>query len=256
MFRLDDHFLSGTSNDRGGSTSHFLTVIDNQVLQGTALNVTTAAFCFALFFCYNLTGGYAMVEIKYVGDELWERIERAVEIVKQRLRRVTGALNAADVPYAIIGGNAVQHWVAQVDESVVRNTRDVDIILNRSDLPRAIAALEPCGFIFRQAAGVSMFLDGPKAKARDAVHVLFAGEKVREEYPEPVPHIDEYAMMQDARTLTLEALVRMKLTSNRDKDRVHIRDMISIGIIDESWLARYSPELQPRLQQLLDDPEG
>ncbi len=197
-----------------------------------------------------------MVEIKYVGDELWDRIERAVENVKDRLKRVTSALNAAEVPYAIIGGNAVQHWVAQVDESVVRNTRDVDIILNRSDSPLAVAALEPHGFIFRQAAGVSMFLDGPDAKARDAVHVVFAGEKVRDTYTEPVPSLDEYVMMQEARTLTLEALVRMKLTSNLDKDRVHIRDMISIGLIDESWLPRYSLQLQSRLKELLDDPEG
>lgn len=197
-----------------------------------------------------------MVEIKYTGDALWARIERAVEIVKERLRRVTETLNAADVPYAVVGGNAVQHWVAQVDESVVRNTRDVDIILNRQDLPKAIEALEQVGFIFRQAAGVTMFLDGPNAKARDAVHVLFAGEKVRQEYPEPVPLIDEYAMMENARTIPLESLVRMKLTSYRDKDRVHIRDMISIGLIDESWLAKLNPELQSRLQQLLDDPDG
>ncbi len=60
----------------------------------------------------------------------------------------------------------------------------------------------------------------------------------------------------EARTLTLEALVRMKLTSNLDKDRVHIRDMISIGLIDESWLPRYSLQLQSRLKELLDDPEG
>lgn len=197
-----------------------------------------------------------MVEIKYTGAALWTRIERAVEIVKERFRRVTESLNAANVPYAIIGGNAVQHWVAQVDESVVRNTRDVDIILNREDLPRAIESLEQVGFIFRQAAGETMFLDGPNAKARDAVHVLFAGEKVRPEYPEPVQLIDEYAMMQNARTLPLESLVRMKLTSYRDKDRVHIRDMISIGMIDETWLANMNPELQSRLQQLLDDPDG
>ena len=82
-----------------------------------------------------------MIPVKYTGDVLWERIERAVEIVKDRLRRVTQALNAAEIPYAVIGGNAVQFWVAQVDESVVRNTRDVDIILNRSDLPRAIEVL-------------------------------------------------------------------------------------------------------------------
>jgi hypothetical protein len=197
-----------------------------------------------------------MIEIKYTGDALWARIERAVEIVKERLRRVADALTAADVPYAVVGGTAVQHWVAQVDESVVRNTRDVDIILNRADLPRATHALEKAGFIHRHAAGVTMFLDGHDAKARDAVHVVFAGEKVRPEYPEPVPSIDVYELMQNARTLPFESLVRMKLTSYRRKDQVHIQDMISIGLVNESWIDRLSPELGARLRELLDDPEG
>jgi hypothetical protein len=197
-----------------------------------------------------------MIEIKYTGDALWERIERAVEKVKDRLRRVTRALNTGDIPYAVIGGNAVQHWVAQVDESVVRNTRDVDIILNESDLDRAILALEAEGFIYRRAAGVSMFLDGPDAKARDAVHVVFAGKKVRDEYPEPVPSIDDFDLMDDARTLPFEKLVKMKLTSFRRKDQVHLLDMISIGLLDESWLESLSPELRVRMEELLNDPEG
>lgn len=197
-----------------------------------------------------------MIEIKYTGDALWERIERAVEKVKDRLRRVTRALNTADIPYAVIGGNAVQHWVSQVDESVVRNTRDVDIILNESDLDRAIPALEAEGFVYRRCAGVTMFLDGTDAKARDAVHVVFAGKKVREEYPESVPEIDDYDLMEDARTLPFEKLVKMKLTSYRRKDQVHLLDMISIGLLDETWLERLSPELRLRLEELLNDPDG
>lgn len=101
-----------------------------------------------------------------------------------------------------------------------------------------------------------MFLDGPDAKARDAVHVVFAGKKVRDEYPEPVPELDEYELIDEARTLPLERLVKMKLTSFRRKDQVHLLDMISIGIIDASWLDRFSPVLRDRLQQLLDDPDG
>ncbi len=197
-----------------------------------------------------------MIEIRYRGDELWARIERAVEIVRQRLERVTQALNSAQIPYAVIGGNAVQYWVAQVDESVVRNTRDVDIIVNRSDLQAITDVLQKVGFIYRRVKGVTMFLDGPDAKARDAVHIVFAGEKVKPENPEPAPLIDEFQWMKDARTLPLEALVKMKLTSFRDKDRVHLRDMISVDMIDESWLGRLSPTLGERLQELLDDPEG
>ncbi|MHB1157598.1 MAG: hypothetical protein ACYC26_12280 [Phycisphaerales bacterium] len=54
----------------------------------------------------------------------------------------------------------------------------------------------------------------------------------------------------------LESLVRMKLTSFRDKDRTHLRDMIDIGLIDAAWLDRLSPELAARLKELLDNPEG
>jgi hypothetical protein len=197
-----------------------------------------------------------VIEIKYSGDALWDRIEKAVEKVKDRLRRVTRALNAANIPYAVIGGNAVQHWVSQVDESVVRNTQDVDIILNESDLEKAIPVLASVGFIFRRAAGVTMFLDGPEAKARDAVHVVFAGRKVREEYSEAVPDIDQFEWIEDARTLPFDRLIKMKLTSFRRKDQVHLLDMISIGLIDSTWLDRFSPELQLRLQELLEDPDG
>lgn len=197
-----------------------------------------------------------MVKIEFTGDALWERIDRAVEKVKDRLLRVTKALDAAQVPYAVIGGNAVQIWVAQKDESVVRNTRDVDIILKRDMLPAAISALQSVGFSFRHTANVDMFLDGPDAKARDAVHVVFSGERVHPDYVEPVPSIDECELIDNVRTISLEALVRMKLTSFRDKDRVHLRDMLDVGLIDASWLPKFSLPLQARLQELIDDPWG
>ena len=52
--------------------------------------------------------------------------------------------------------------------------------------------------------------------------------------------------------LKLEALVRMKLISYRRKDQVHLDDMIGVGLIDETWPARFPPELGARLQHLLD----
>lgn len=196
-----------------------------------------------------------MIEIRYTGDALWERIERAVDKVKDRLLRVTSALDQAGIPYAVVGGNAVQLWIAQVDKSVVRNERDVDIIINLEDLPKAIETLEKTGFIYRHAKSVDMFLDGPDAKARDAVRVLFAGVKVRETDSEAVPGIERVTMIQNIRTIPLEELVRLKLTAFRLKDRVHLQDMISIGMIDETWLERLPTELSLRLKELLDNPE-
>ncbi len=48
----------------------------------------------------------------------------------------------------------------------------------------------------------------------------------------------------------------MKLTSWRDKDRTHLRDMIHVGLIDATWPARLPPPLGERLQSLLDNPNG
>ncbi len=181
---------------------------------------------------------------------------RAVERVRERMLRATGALETAGVPYVLIGGNAVAAWVARVDESAVRNTRDVDLLIRRSDLGAVRAALEAAGFVYRHSAGIDMFLDGPNAKARDAVHLAFAGEKVRPDEPVNNPDITESEAAGPYRVLNLRALVQIKLTAFRDKDRTHLRDLLDVGLIDASWLQYYPPELAARLKQLIDTPGG
>ena len=180
----------------------------------------------------------------------------AIEEVRNRLHRATQALEAGSVPYAVVGGNAVAEWVGRMDKAAVRFTQDVDILLRRDDLPLAISAMEKAGFVYRHAAGIDLFTDGPGTRFRDAVHILFAGEKVREEYTMPTANVDESESTDQFRVLSLEALVRMKLTSFRDKDRTHLRDMIDVGLIDATWTSRLIPELAELLQQLLDDPDG
>ncbi len=195
----------------------------------------------------------ATIPFHLTGEALWRRMERAVEKIQERLEKTARTLEQAGIPYAIIGESAVRAWVAQADEAAVRTTRDVDILLRRSDW---IAAMESAGFVYRHARGIDMFLDGPDAKARDAVHVLFAGEKVFPNDLVAAPDVTESENIQAHRTLTLEALVRMKLNSFRDKDRMHVRDMIDVELVDESWCARFPPELAARLKELLDNPNG
>ena len=138
----------------------------------------------------------------------------------------------------------------------MRFTQDVDLVLRREDLDRAGEALAKAGFIRRRVAGIEMFLDGPDAKARDAVHVIFSGEKVRPEYLAAVPDVAESVSFTSYRVLALEAVVRMKLTSYRRKDQVHLLDMLDVGLIDATWPARYPAELAARLQHLIDTPDG
>lgn len=195
-----------------------------------------------------------MIEFKYTGEQLYTRMERAVEKVIERLRKTVQIIEAAKIPYAVIGGFAVRAWVAQVDEAAVRTTRDVDILIRESDLPRLIAAMTDAGFYHRQTAGLDMFVEHPDASARDAVHVLISGRV--EKSGDPNPDVEPSTETNEFRTVPLRTLVAMKLNANRRKDQVHVLDMISLGLIDRSWLDHYPERLQLRLQELLDDPDG
>src|SRR5271170_2522202 len=108
-----------------------------------------------------------------MGEEILDRMERAVMKVRERLLRATAALNQIGVPYAVVGGNAVASWVATVDEGAVRNTRDIDLLVRRSDFGAITVALEQSGFVRGEVLDVVMFRDGAEGKPSEAVHLLF-----------------------------------------------------------------------------------
>ncbi len=186
----------------------------------------------------------------------WERALMAAEKVKERLRRAVRALEAAGVPYAVAGGHAVAEWVGRVDEEAVRTTRDVDLLVRRTDFPAVRAALESAGFIHHNIMDVDTFIDGPDGKSSGGVHILYAGEKVRAHEPYPSPELDESERAADFQVTTLAALVQMKLMAWCNIDRMQLRDLLDVGLIDPTWPARYPAPLDERLQQLLDDPLG
>jgi hypothetical protein len=186
----------------------------------------------------------------------WERALMAAEKVKDRLRRATRALDAAGVPNAVAGGNAVAEWVARVDEDAVRNTRNVDILIRWPDFPAARACLEAAGFIYYELLDIDTFIDGPQGKPSGGIHLLYAGEKVRRADDYNLPEIEESERAVEFQVAALEALVRMKLVAWRDKDRMHLRDLIGVGLLDATWPNRLPAALGARLQQLLDDPNG
>lgn len=186
--------------------------------------------------------------------DILDRMVKAVEKVRERLFRTTKVLDNAGIAYAVVGGHAVGAWVAKVDEGSMRNTRDVDILVQREDLDDVKAAMEAEGFIFANAYGVDFFLDGIDAKPSEGVHLLYAGEKVKETDPVPTPLLSESERGAAFQVVSLEPLVRMKLVSNRRKDQVHLEDMIALGLIDETWPARFPSVLAERLQHILDTP--
>lgn len=197
-----------------------------------------------------------MIEFKYKGEELYARMERGVERVNQRMRKTVRVLEDAGIPYAVVGGYAVRAWVSQVDEAALRTTADVDILIRPTDLQRVIEAMTAAGYHYRQTAGVDMFTETPDGSARDAVHLVFCGQMIRANDLDPNPDMEPLTRANDFSTISFESLVKMKLNSFRDKDRMHLRDMISLGMVDASWLSRLPEAYQARLSKLLDDPNG
>lgn len=180
----------------------------------------------------------------------------AVNRVERLLHDVTAALDRAQIPYAVVGGNAVAAWVATVDEGAVRATKDLDILLRRPDLPNVTEALRPLGLVLVEVLGVQMFVDAKRPNPKTGVRVVIAGEKIRAHYAHAAPDPDE-SVRADAgfRIIDLPAVLRMKLQSFRDIDRAHVRDLISIGLIAEEVQDKLPPDLRERLRQIQETPE-
>jgi hypothetical protein len=188
--------------------------------------------------------------------DVLDRMERAVAKVRERLLKATAALNQAGIAYAVAGGNAVASWVASIDEGAVRNTRDIDLLVRRADLPAVTVALELAGFVPAKTFGVTMFLENQDAKPSESVHLHFANEKVRDDYPLPSPDVVTVDDPAGFRVLKLEELVQMELMADRSKERMHLQDLIGVGLIDQSWLSTLPAILAERLKSILDAPES
>lgn len=184
--------------------------------------------------------------------DVWQKYQMAVDSIQERMRRITLALQEVGVPYAIVGGQAVILWVSTKDPEAVRTTKDVDLLVQRSDLPRVRQAGLAAGLDYFEVLGVGMLLDKANPNPKSGVHLLWANEKVRPEYLLPAPSTGQVQVLPPGLpVIDLAELVAMKLQANRDHDRVHLRDMIDVGLIDRSMLDGLPLELAQRLEPLL-----
>lgn len=183
----------------------------------------------------------------------WERMYQAVEQVKERLARSVAALEAANIPYAVIGGNAVANWVTRIDPGAERFTKDVDLLVRESDLEAIIRALESAGFKYHHTWGVHAFADGDTDRISDGIHLLFENQRVKPNSITTIPSLAESERGDKYQILSLESLVRMKLEANRRKDGMHLVDLMNVKLIDETWPAKYPSPLKERLEEILND---
>ena len=173
-----------------------------------------------------------------------------VEQLFERIRQLHSVLKTAGVPYRIVGGVAVFIHVSERDPLRARLTSDVDAAIERRHLPAVVEAAQQVGWVYRRVAGVDMLVDAAQPKARSAVHLVFLHEKVRPEYAEAVPASPPAETREGILLAPVADLVRMKLTSFRLKDRVHIQDLDAVGLITAEIEAELPDLLRERLAEV------
>jgi len=176
-----------------------------------------------------------------------ERLFKLVGI----LQKIAQPLAAAKVPYEVVGGLAVLIHVEAADPTHSVLTRDVDIMIRRSDLGRVIAIAESEGFKFRHVAGVDMLLYG--GKALNAIHLLFSEEKVKPSQAIPNPPLSperKKIQGEEVCVMPVADLVQLKLSANRLKDRVHIQSLDAAGLITAEMDRGLPDALRTRLHQV------
>jgi hypothetical protein len=168
-----------------------------------------------------------------------------------RIKRLHAALDSAGMEYRVVGGLAVFLHVSVRRPGRGRTTEDVDIAVDRAQLETIAAAAQKSGFRYRHVAGVDMLVDAESPRASTAVHMVFINEKVRAEYTETVPGFSTPARTEEGILLAPVAdLVKMKLTSFRMKDQLHLKDLDSARLITAEIEASLSDLLRERLAQV------
>jgi hypothetical protein len=182
---------------------------------------------------------------------LLQAYDKHLEQLTATAARVCNALRQAGIDYRVVGGLAVLFHVQSRDPLAARLTKDVDLAVNRSDLARIAEAVRQLGLVHRHVAGVDMLVDAVTPKARSGVHLLFAGEKVRSTDLEPVPALSEPGVDEQGILVTsVASIIRMKLISLRLRDKTHIIDMDSVGLITPEIEELLPDALRERLRQV------
>jgi hypothetical protein len=179
----------------------------------------------------------------YVNSFFEKRVDQLFELAHV----IEQIFSSAHLEYRIVGGLATYLYVEQKEPDAGRLTKDIDIAVCRDELMKIAAAAKNFGFEHRHVSGVDMLVPSNGGSARKAVHLIFAGERVRPDYSQPVPKLGSHETIQGLKLIPLADLLRMKLTSFRIKDQTHIKDL------DEAGLLTPQIESEAELSTLLRD---
>ena len=182
----------------------------------------------------------------FVNTFFEERVEQLFNLADLAER----IFSSAGLEYRVVGGLAVYLYVEEVEPDAGRLTKDVDIAVRREDLEKIAEAAAAFGLQHRHVEGVDMLVRPDQPSTRRAIHLVFAGEKVRPQDPAPIPELGTARRIRELRVIPLASLVRMKLTSFRLKDQMHLKDLDEARLIAPETEAGLPPVFADRLAQV------
>jgi hypothetical protein len=179
--------------------------------------------------------------------------EQGMYSLMDDLERIVTVLRAAQVPFEVIGGVAVNAHILAVHRSRSFVTRDVDLLIHRHDLQKIISAAETAGYAGRKIMGGFMLIRQGQ-QPEEAVHLWFVGEKARSSHPvrDPDIHPEEKPLAEFGLSVPvagLPELVQMKLNSFRPKDETHLEILDQCALITPSIESALPDVLKERLAQ-------
>jgi hypothetical protein len=177
--------------------------------------------------------------------------ERGMYSLAEDLERILQLFAEAGVPFEVIGGLAVNaHLMAASKRSRSFLTRDIELLVRRSDLDAIVRAGKRFGFEAKRMLG-GYALIGPGQELSESVHMLFVGEKPKSSYPVHNPDLNpERKDLFGFRipVAPLRDLLILKLNSLRPKDLVHLEVLDQVGFISPDIEQSLPATLRARLE--------
>ena len=167
------------------------------------------------------------------------------------LEGIVKVLRDAGVRFEVVGGVAVNAHIFTKNRSRSFVTRDIALLLHRTDLECVAKAAGALGFAARKMMGGFMLVR-PDQDAAEAVHILFVGEKSKSTQPLPHPELfpEEKRLFDlSVPVAPLTDLLQMKLNAFRPRDLAHLETLDDLGLISSTMEKQLPPILWERLKE-------
>jgi len=182
----------------------------------------------------------------------WDRLKEIDMFFEKRdkvhksMYRLVKRLEKAKIPYAIMGGMAVN---AHRHE---RTTNDVDVLLTEQGLEEFRELFVPKTYA-KVAKRPRRFVDRISQVTLD---VLVTGKYPGSGLPGPIVFPDPEEVGQKIRTITvvdLVTLIQLKLAARRYQDFADVVSLIRVKKLDESFLEKLHPSVRQDFVECLEE---